>query len=409
MARPFLLKWARMVTALLLLCASLPRPALAWDRHEQLTHVALAQLTQLDAQAPAETLSAYLAAIPGAGSEQDFLVRNKMSRTTTFGFYAGESKGALVALRRVVEAYADEPDWAMDQELFDQYPELWQPDYLYMGGRNGPQTRAFRHMYWPLGFLRAAAPPAKMPVHDPVILGEAPARAELFFKMSQDAFKAGHLYWGARFLAWSLHYVQDLTQPFHAAQLPSTDMLRWKPDGTLDLEQTVRVVIYYHLAIDAYPSRASSGGLGTAAGGRIDAALSGAVPTGAFPGARGVAEQAAVSSAQRARAVAEAAGDFLPAASAAAAADPMGTVSGQAFWDQIAQNQAAHPGDMDAFVDALESLLKTTADDTRWFVAEALKSVPKPAARPAPPVIIGPVLGDVAVGLRRGFDGVGVK
>jgi hypothetical protein len=398
-----------MLAALVLLSTCLSRPALAWDRHQQLTRVALAGLAELDAQAPAETLQSYLTATGIAATERDFLVHNKMSFVTTFGFYAGESAGAPVSLRRVIEEYADEPDWAMDQELFDQYPDLWQDDYLYMGGRNGPQTRAFRHMYWPMGFLRAPTPPGKTPIHDPKILGEAPERAELFFKMSQQAFKSGHPYWGARFLAWSLHYLQDLTMPFHAAQLPSTDMLRWKPDGSLDLEQTVRVVIYYHLAIDAYPSRASSGGLGTAAGGLIDAALGGAVPAGAFPGARGLAEQAAMSSSQGARGIAEAAADFLPAAGAAAVADPMGTVSGQAFWDQITQNQTAHPADMDAFVSALESLLRTTADDTRSYVAEALKSVPKPAVSPAPPVIIGPVLGGVTAVLRRGFDGAGVK
>lgn len=45
-------------------------------------------------------------------------------------------------------------------------------------------------------------------------------RIKLFQELSKMAFRSGHPYWGLRFLGWSLHYVQDLTQPFHNAPIP---------------------------------------------------------------------------------------------------------------------------------------------------------------------------------------------
>ena len=44
--------------------------------------------------------------------------------------------------------------------------------------------------------------------------------------MARHAFKTGHPYWGWRFAGWSLHYVQDLTQPYHARVLPGVGTAR---------------------------------------------------------------------------------------------------------------------------------------------------------------------------------------
>lgn len=40
-------------------------------------------------------------------------------------------------------------------------------------------------------------------------------RAYLFMTLSQFAAAKNHPYWAAVFMGWSLHYIQDLTQPFH--------------------------------------------------------------------------------------------------------------------------------------------------------------------------------------------------
>lgn len=45
-------------------------------------------------------------------------------------------------------------------------------------------------------------------------------RISLFLTLSRHAFATGHTYWGYRFLGWALHYIQDLTQPYHATLAP---------------------------------------------------------------------------------------------------------------------------------------------------------------------------------------------
>ena len=42
----------------------------------------------------------------------------------------------------------------------------------------------------------------------------------MFGELAELAFSTGHDYWGWRFLGWGLHYVGDLTQPYHAIPLP---------------------------------------------------------------------------------------------------------------------------------------------------------------------------------------------
>jgi len=45
-------------------------------------------------------------------------------------------------------------------------------------------------------------------------------RIRLFSDLSKLAFRVGIDYWGWRFSAWAMHYLQDLTQPYHASPFP---------------------------------------------------------------------------------------------------------------------------------------------------------------------------------------------
>ena len=45
-------------------------------------------------------------------------------------------------------------------------------------------------------------------------------RVQQYLGLARFAFESGHDYWGYRFLGWALHYVQDLTQPYHSKALP---------------------------------------------------------------------------------------------------------------------------------------------------------------------------------------------
>ena len=69
----------------------------------------------------------------------------------------------------------------------------------------------------------------------------------------------GHPYWGWRFAGWALHYIQDLTQPYHASVLPGVGVPTMLWINTLDLAgfhtrkvHAVNLVTNRHLAIENY-------------------------------------------------------------------------------------------------------------------------------------------------------------
>ncbi len=92
--------------------------------------------------------------------------------------------------------YSDEPDWNLDTNLnLNKIQAL-------TGGSQG-----YRHMYFSVfgGLLKA---------------GDAPKRANHFFEMSKIAFGKGDNYWGFRFTARAIHYLEDISQPYHTYPAP---------------------------------------------------------------------------------------------------------------------------------------------------------------------------------------------
>lgn len=234
-------------------------PASAWEDHSAVTRLALSSLSDLDKKVSVEPLASFLADA-GFSDVKDFLRRLELNPNTKLTSRAGETPGGDISLRRILEAYADEPDGGMDQDLFGHYPGLWKDDYAYMGGLlPGTPSQAFRHMFWPQGFLKAPAKPGESPVFEARPLGQAPERSLLFAGLSQSAFRLGHPYWGARFLAWSLHYIQDVSQPYHAVQLPSLEFIYQRPGAEVDVEVTARLISYYHFAFEMLASQLVSG------------------------------------------------------------------------------------------------------------------------------------------------------
>ncbi|HBN08326.1 MAG TPA: hypothetical protein DD435_06680 [Cyanobacteria bacterium UBA8530] len=103
--------------------------------------------------------------------------------------YPDKKVGERTTAREILIHYADEPDWGMDANL---NLSSFQP---IIGG-----SRGYRHQYYFFGLLR---------------LGQGPERAAYFYDMSKQAFAKGDSYWGFRFFARCLHYLQDLGQPLH--------------------------------------------------------------------------------------------------------------------------------------------------------------------------------------------------
>jgi hypothetical protein len=262
----------------------LPYAALAWDGHEAITRLALRDLAALKGRTvPVTSFQDFLRAVH-VGNALAFNEELRIRKDYGFAFKQGEAAGKSVPLLDVLSFYSDEPDWGMDQELFgnDQYPELWKFELLFMGGKRGLSSQSFRHMYWrtfdPFHPLTTFKLPKVIPS-----MGEAPARAALFIDWSRRAKSQGHAYWAARFLANSLHYLQDCAQPYHATQVPDKSILLWPFTSSQGegfhhyVAQVTQIISYHHLAFEDYVSSILRDPKANAFGARLKTALTGSV------------------------------------------------------------------------------------------------------------------------------------
>jgi len=227
------------------------------------------------AEVPAETLDELLFSWrrqgvqgwQGSGSAGDFIANLQLNpkgdwaAPGSFKPWAGDAgspfpiavkPGSPVPVDQIFETYVREPDWGMDQDICGRQPYPCNPEWKWMEAyADGLPSQAFRHMYWPKGYLKIAKGlPIPIYIHKPI--GQAPERCQLYFQLSVLAADTGHLYWAARFLAWSMHYAQDVAQPFHAKQVPSQKLMVLSPWPIPNQTQTARKIAYYHLAFEDY-------------------------------------------------------------------------------------------------------------------------------------------------------------
>lgn len=137
------------------------------------------------------------------------------------------SNGQYINPLQVIATASDEPDYGHDINLFaDNIKDF----IVNFGFGNQPFGNA--------NFSFSSQAPFHMGFYheSPIVYKLAPYikqtyaehRIKLYQELSIMAFKSGHPYWGLRFLGWSLHYIQDLTQPFHNAPIPgysTTDLI----------------------------------------------------------------------------------------------------------------------------------------------------------------------------------------
>ena len=126
-------------------------------------------------------------------------------------------EGREIAARDALITYSDEPDWGFDQALWG-HKEYGYGELPY-GKLEGTASQAPFHMLFRHEniIMNAVAPELRD--------GMGIERFELFRRLAGFAFKTGHPYWGLRLTAWALHYVQDLTQPYHSRAVPHGDWL----------------------------------------------------------------------------------------------------------------------------------------------------------------------------------------
>lgn len=166
--------------------------------------------------------------------------------------------GQQVAPLAVVASAADEPDYGLDINLWQDSPG--EPGKIYGFGNQpfgNPALYFSSQAPFHMGFfhedriLYLAAPFIKRTF--PLL------RSHQYASLAELAFRTGHAYWGWRFAGLSLHYLQDLTQPYHASLAPGNSSLKlvginllammgmsgWKDDMIVLLSNR-------HLALEKY-------------------------------------------------------------------------------------------------------------------------------------------------------------
>ncbi len=139
--------------------------------------------------------------------------------------FVGIKVGDQVSALSVIASAADEPDYGLDINLWEDSPSDWGKVYGFGALPFGNPTLYFSTQApFHMGFYH----------EDRIIYLAAPFikktfplfRAHQFTGLAALAFQTGHPYWGWRFTGLALHYVQDLTQPYHASLSPGNSSVK---------------------------------------------------------------------------------------------------------------------------------------------------------------------------------------
>jgi hypothetical protein len=216
---------------------------------------------------PNSRLALYLQLPPGqspAGrptlSEADVTVM-KTDEATKLDTFVAVRPGDSVAAIDVAASASDEPDYGLDFGLWEDNGTSYGAGYGFgkqpfgnpavEWSTQAPLHIGFFHesaiVYWAAPFLRRTYPEY---------------RIHLWQSLSSYALRTGHDYWGWRFAGWSMHYLEDLTQPFHARVLPGVGVPRMMWINTLDIagvhgpkDRAVPLVTNRHFALENFELR----------------------------------------------------------------------------------------------------------------------------------------------------------
>lgn len=165
------------------------------------------------------------------------------------------TQGSLSLAQVLSGPSSDDPDQGMDKNL----PESADPldERKFMGGPTGPTSQGFRHMYFAGWKWTNPITTFQVPFK---AVGQAPQRTQIIASRAKELIQKGNLLWGSRLLGWSLHYIEDLAQPFHSVQLPSlaiapwSALWHWPPQEAFSnlVRETTRTVSNYHWAYEGY-------------------------------------------------------------------------------------------------------------------------------------------------------------
>jgi len=185
----------------------------------------------------------------------------KTDEATKLNTFVALREGDLVPVGDVIASASDEPDYGLDFGL-------WQDNgtahgAVYGFGRQpfgNPAVELSSQGPLHLGYFHEAAIIYKAA---PFLLRSYPEyRIHLWRSLAAFALRTGHDYWAWRFAGWGMHYVQDLTQPYHARVLPGVGVTRMLWINTLDLvgihgpkHDAIQLVTNRHFALENFERR----------------------------------------------------------------------------------------------------------------------------------------------------------
>lgn len=218
-------------------------------------------------------------------SAVDTLPEQANSSYRFIGIKADDQVSALA----VLSSATDEPDYGMDINLWDDSPSEWGKTY-------GFGTLPFGN---PALYFSTQAPFHMGFFHeDQVLYFAAPfikktfplLRTHQYSGLAQLAFRTGHTYWGWRFAGMALHYVQDLTQPYHASLSPGNSSFKLIGINLLAMlgfpkskDEMIVLLSNRHLALEKYQNQLMHGAARARQETGIEAALRNGDRDGIYP------------------------------------------------------------------------------------------------------------------------------
>jgi hypothetical protein len=213
---------------------------------------------------PASRLALYLQLPPGtpAGDRptltHDDVTTMKTDEAARLNIFIALRPGDLVPPIDVVASATDEPDYGLDFGLWDNSGTAHGAVYGF-----GKQPFGNPAVEWSsqgplhLGYFHEASIVYKAA---PFLLRAYPEyRIHLYRSLAAYALRSGHDYWAWRFTGWGMHYLQDLTQPYHARVLPGVGVARMLWINTLDIvglhgarNDAVQLVTNRHFALENF-------------------------------------------------------------------------------------------------------------------------------------------------------------
>ncbi|MCX8058502.1 MAG: hypothetical protein N3A58_03705 [Spirochaetes bacterium] len=133
----------------------------------------------------------------------------------------------------IISTATDEPDYGIDISLFEDNGSQWGQIYKlgnqpYGNPKLAYGTQAPFHMafYHESNLLTKIMPDLKR--------SYVMYRIIIFSELARFCFSKGEDYWGYRFAGWALHYIMDMSQPYHSSVVPGKSTFYLIFAGILD-------------------------------------------------------------------------------------------------------------------------------------------------------------------------------